>query len=141
MPNGKKTILIFLISFIVIFSTVTAVLGGTRRGSLKNVSPGEAYELIQKRNGAPDFAILDVRTPEEYEAGYIEDALNIDFYNEGFKSALRKLDRDKAYIIYCRSGNRSGRTLDMMKQLGFKEVYNIEGGMLKWLHGNYPVVQ
>jgi rhodanese-related sulfurtransferase len=139
MRNRK--IILFLITSIVIFSIATTGFGGMKRGTLKDVSPDEAYELIQKRNGSSDFVILDVRTPGEYEGGYIEDALNIDFYNDGFKSELRELERDKAYLIYCRSGNRSGRTLDMMKQLGFKEVYNIEGGMLKWLNNNYPVVQ
>jgi rhodanese-related sulfurtransferase len=141
MRDRKIFILLFLLTFIVIFSTVMIGLGGTRRGILKDVSPDEAYELLQKWNESPDFVILDVRTPGEYNEGHIEDALNIDFYNDGFKSDLRKLERDKAYLIYCRSGNRSGRTLDMMQQLGFKEVYNIEGGMTKWLHRNYPVVQ
>ncbi len=137
----KRRILLFLVVFIVILSTATVGLGGMKRGTLKDVSPEEAYELIQKRNGSPDFIILDVRTPEEYKEGYIENALNINFYSDEFNSELRKLDKDKAYLIYCRSGGRSGRTLNMMKQLGFKEVYNIQGGMVKWLYRENPVVK
>ena len=118
------------------------LLGSAAAGSaaLTSIGPDEAYELIQRRGGDPDFLILDVRTPGEYEAGHIAGSVNIDFYGESFAAELDRLDRDRTYLIYCRSGNRSGRTLGAMKKLGFKDVYNMNGGFMQWQLMSYPVV-
>ncbi len=55
-----------------------------------------------------------------------------------FKAGLEKLDKSKSYGVYCRSGNRSGKAMAMMNKMGFKEVYNLEGGMKGWLKAGYP---
>ena len=52
---------------------------------------------------------------------------------------LKQLDKNKTYLLYCRSGNRSGKTLKVMKKLGFKSAYNMQGGMKAWIRANYPV--
>ena len=84
--------------------------------------------------------VLDVRTIEEHQDGFIAGAQQYDYYETtSFKAALNGLDKDKTYYIYCRSGGRSGTTLDMMQQMGFKKVYNLEGGMLAWRRANQPV--
>ncbi len=108
---------------------------------IEDVTPGEAYALIQDNQDNPDFAILDVRTPEEYAGGYIERAINLDFYSETFKDELNKFDKDNRYLIYCRSGNRGGRALDIMEELGFEEVYNMAGGMVQWDSEGLPTVK
>ena len=102
--------------------------------------PQEVFTLIQENQNNPDFAIIDVRTPEEFAEGYIENADNIDFYSETFWDELNQLDKNKTYLIYCQSGNRSGRTLDIMAELNFEEVYNMLGGILALYsrNGNYP---
>jgi len=77
--------------------------------------------------------ILDVRTPEEYEEGYIPDAQNIDIrMGQGFLDALKELDTSVPYYVYCRSGARSNQACQLMSQLGFEKVYNLEGGILDW---------
>lgn len=77
--------------------------------------------------------ILDVRTEDEFEDGYIANAINIDIYEgQGFISELQKLDKSKSYYVYCRSGNRSGQACAIMNQLGFENTYNLEGGILDW---------
>ncbi len=108
---------------------------------LENVTPQEAFTLIQDNRDNPDFVILDVRTPEEVAAGYIENAINIDFYSETFRDELDRLDKDKAYLIYCRSGGRSGNTLNIMEGLDFREVYDVSGGMIEWEAEGLPTVK
>lgn len=77
--------------------------------------------------------ILDVRTPGELRSGMIPDALHLDFYQgHDFIHELQKLDKEKHYYVYCRSGNRSGKACEIMNQLGIAEAYNLMGGMLDW---------
>ncbi len=77
--------------------------------------------------------IIDVRTPEEFEEGYIPHAQNIDIrMGQGFLEALKELDTSVPYYVYCRSGARSNQACQLMSQLGFEKVYNLEGGILDW---------
>ena len=107
----------------------------------KDIEVQEAFDLIQRNQGNTAFVIIDVRTPEEFNEGHIENAVNIDFNSETFKEDLDKLDKNKTYFIYCRSGNRSGRAIPIMKGLGFKEVYNLSAGMQEWIAEGLPVVK
>ncbi len=77
--------------------------------------------------------ILDVRTSEEVEEGYIPGSTNIDFYlGQGFLDELEKLDKSKNYYVYCRSGNRSGQACALMNNAGFANTYNLVGGFMNW---------
>ena len=76
--------------------------------------------------------LLDVRTDREFAMGRIRGATQIDFYRNDFQSELEKLDPKVPVYVYCRSGNRSGQAAKMMKSMGFKTVYNLEGGMGAW---------
>ncbi|WP_422083956.1 rhodanese-like domain-containing protein [Ulvibacterium sp.] len=77
--------------------------------------------------------VLDVRTPEEVDEGYIPNAVNIDIYlGQEFVDELEKLDKDKNYYVYCRSGNRSRQACAIMNSIGIKNAYNLEGGILEW---------
>lgn len=71
--------------------------------------------------------LIDVRTPEEYEAAHLESSLNIDYKSDDFASEVSKLDKNKTIYLYCRTGNRSGKAVDILKSLGFKFAYNIGG--------------
>ena len=106
---------------------------------LRAVTPQEALGLVQRNKENPSFVILDVRTPEEFRSGYIEGAINIDYYNPGFQVELGKLERTKTYLIYCRTGNRTESTFALMKELQFKDVYPIEGGITAWRAAGFPV--
>lgn len=96
------------------------------------VTPPMAYSLIEENKANPDFVILDVRTPEEYADGHIAESILLDFYADGFEAELDKLDKSKTYLVYCRSGNRSGKSVKMMKDLNFMEVYDVDGGIVRW---------
>ena len=95
-----------------------------------NLSQQEWEEQLEKDENA---FILDVRTAEEIEEGYIPKSANIDFYlGPDFLSEVEKLDKNKNYYVYCRSGNRSGQACAIMNNLGFKNAYNLEGGFMNW---------
>ena len=98
-----------------------------------NIGPTQASELIELNENNPNFVVLDVRTNEEFRQGHIENAQLIDYYSQDFAERLDALDKTQTYLIYCRSGNRSGNTLTLMRELGFKEVYNISGGIRAWI--------
>lgn len=94
----------------------------------KVVSPAEFKELMGKENAQ----IVDVRTPRECAGGIIGDAVNIDYTADGFQTEIAKLDMSKPTLIYCASGGRSGKAAKIMKDLGFKEVYDLQGGYNGW---------
>ena len=108
---------------------------------IENITPPGAFTLIQDNEDNPDFVILDVRTQEEFAGGYMEDAINLDYYSETFRDGLNKLDKDKKYLIYCRSGGRSGNALNIMVELDFIEVYNMSGGIIIWDAEGLPTVK
>ncbi len=76
--------------------------------------------------------ILDVRTSAEYIEGHIEGAVNIDFYQTDFGYNIAALDHSQTYMIYCRTGNRSGSTRQLMQDLNFENVYELDGGTVAW---------
>lgn len=80
----------------------------------------------------PEIILMDVRTPEETADGKIEGAMELDFRSPDFAQKLDELDKEKTYLIYCRSGNRSGQACDMMAKKGFKKLYNLDGGFMAW---------
>ena len=80
-----------------------------------------------------EYTILDVRSPNECSSGIVPSAKIINFLDSAlFASEIDRLNKDKKYLIYCRSGNRSGMACRMMDNLGFKSTYNLIGGMLSW---------
>jgi rhodanese-related sulfurtransferase len=83
---------------------------------------------------ADDKAVmLDVRSEDECDQGIIEGSINIDFHKgQEFIDAIAALDKNKNYYIYCRSGARSGKTCEIMNELGFENVYNLLGGIIEW---------
>ncbi|MDH3650720.1 MAG: rhodanese-like domain-containing protein [Saprospiraceae bacterium] len=92
------------------------------------------------RNGFESSAesiILDVRTSHEVNDQKIPGAIHLDYLGYDFIDQLENLDREKAYYVYCRTGRRSVRTCVLMKNWNFKEVYNLEGGLVAWLD-SYP---
>src|SRR5687768_16534500 len=97
--------------------------------SYTNMSPKQFKSAIEN---SKDIVILDVRTPSEVAQGAIPGAIDIDFLTEEFAIKVKTLDKNKHYYIYCRSGNRSGQACQMMSQMGFKHLVNLEGGMLAW---------
>jgi len=108
---------------------------------IKDITPQEASTLIKNNQDNPDFVILDVRTPEEFTEEHIAEAVNLNFYSETFRDELNQLDKNKTYLVYCRIGGRSRNALDIMKELNFREAYNMLGGILQWKAEGLPTTK
>lgn len=84
--------------------------------------------FVEKYTQTKNAELVDVRTPGEYSASHIEGAVNIDYENQSFENKIKKLDTSKTYFVYCRSGNRSGKAVAIMKSNGFQNIYELKGG-------------
>jgi len=109
--------------------------------TIQNITVSEAQQIIEENKENINFLVIDVRTPEEYNEGHIEGAVNIDIYAADFKDRLSQLNIDKKYLVHCRSGSRSNEATNMMKDLEFKEVYHMNEGILGWQEKNLPLVK
>lgn len=96
------------------------------------VTPDQAVALAER-----GVTVIDVRTPEEYAEGHLEGAQLIDFYSDTFAEQIASLDPDDDYLVYCRSGNRSGQAVALMQQHGIDQVWDLQGGVLA---GGLPLV-
>lgn len=105
---------------------------------IRLVSVSDAASI--QDNPSEDLVILDVRTPEEFAEGHLDGAIMIDFYRDDFAEQLAELDPDVPYLLYCRSGNRSGQTTALMNSLGFTDVADVDGGIVGWLDAGLPLV-
>ena len=121
----KKVLFMLLVAF-----GVLACNGQQSNPGGGDVSVTEATGMVKQDK---ELVILDVRTPEEVEEGYIPGATNIDIYlGQEFLMELEKLDKSKNYYVYCRSGNRSGQACAIMNSIGIENAYNLEGGFMNW---------
>mgnify|MGYP001827116529 CR=1 FL=1 len=118
---------------------VTACSSGSDTATIELVSPEQAADVIGEDPAG--LVVLDIRTPEEYAEARIADAINVDFYAPDFADQLDVLDKSDPYVMYCRTGNRSSEAIETMKELGFEEVYEIDGGIVSWYDSGYPVEQ
>jgi len=96
---------------------------------VQHVSAIEAQTLIQ---ADAKIQVLDVRTAEEFNRGHIDGAINIDYYADDFAQQLKGLDAETTYLVHCRSGGRSGRTLPILKSIGIKKLIHLDGGIKAW---------
>lgn len=100
------------------------------------IDADQAVEMLGARD---DLQIIDVRTPAEFDAGHLTDAELLDVQDASFTEQLGPLDTDGAYLVYCRSGNRSAHAVSIMRDLGFTELYDA-GGLADLAAAGAPVV-
>ncbi len=106
-------------------------------GGIRLVSATEGAAI--QESPPEDLVILDVRTPEEFDAGHLDGAIMLDFYEPDFADRLAELDPDVPYLLYCRSGNRSGQTAEILRDLGFSDVADVDGGVVAWADAGLPL--
>lgn len=99
----------------------------------------EKFEMEAKKK--KKNVILDVRTPEEVAEGYIEGAEFANFLGEDFEKELSKLNKKRTYYVYCRSAKRTIPATEKMKEMGFKKVYMLEGGLNNWIESGKPITK
>jgi len=101
----------------------------------KVISPAEFLQRMKDHPGK----LIDVRKPAEFASGHLKGAENINYYDADFATRIEAMPKQGVvYYLYCRSGNRSGKTLAMMKEAGFQLVYDMKGGMIRWTAENLP---
>jgi len=127
----KKLIYGFLIADVLIFAflSLTGAIGSNIDAKVSDFN-----QAIADKAGV----LVDVRTPEEYDWERIDGAINIDWKSDDFANKIQELDKKKPVLIYCRSGARASRARRRMKQLGFSNVINLGGGILKWKKEGMP---
>ena len=122
---------ILVVAFSIIFSCSLI-----NSESINQMNSDELIEFIELN----DAILVDVRTEDEYNSGYIESSLNIDYFSNEFSVNADKLDKTIPIILYCRSGKRSSMSASKISKLGFNEIYNLKGGILEWIEEGNMIV-
>lgn len=120
-----------------LFVLMAVLVPAVAFAEIKNEAAAKVDELIKTGK----YVVIDVRTPEEYAEGHIKGAVNYDYYSDDFEDSIEEnlTDKDKSYIVYCRSGKRSLYSAQIMEELGYKNIINLEGGILAWQNAGKPV--
>lgn len=131
----KLSLIIFISIFTLSCNTKNNTKTDIELGDIKRIS---ALEFKEKSIG---HTILDIRTPREFNQGYIKGAININYYDKTFLEEVAKLDKSKPIYIYCRSGSRTSSASKKLNKLGFSEVNDLEGGIISWARNQYKIVR
>lgn len=146
----KKLILGFLLG--ISFLTTTVSCQNTPKSAPQTAAQAAAQSApsvvdlstadFQKKLAADKTAIiLDVRTPQEYANGHLQNATTINFFDADFKEKASKLDKTKPVYVYCAVGGRSAKASKILQESGFKTVYNLLGGFNGWAAAGLPSVK
>lgn len=90
-------------------------------------------EFDAKLKASPNAQLVDVRTPEEFQKGHLDGAVNINFYDTDFDQQIGKLSKTNPIFVYCQAGGRSGKACTKLGGMGFKEIYDMIGGYGEWV--------
>lgn len=122
------------ISFLVLILTILVAVYSFKQQQPLLVSPTDFYKQLNK-----NVVLIDVRTEAEFNNGHIENAVNIDYYNEHFTDELNKINKDKKVMVYCKSGGRSAGAVTILEQNGFYNIVELDGGYLAWIEADLPI--
>jgi len=100
-----------------------------------------ATEFNEQIRSNPQALVIDVRSPSEFSESHLVNAKNIDWNGIDFENQISKLDKSQPVYVYCKGGARSEAAAKKMRDLGFLEVYELEGGILKWQASNLPIIK
>lgn len=128
-----------IIKSVLIILFVTASLISCKKDSKNNLPNSTENSVIQEitidelKALKTDVQLVDVRTPNEFEDGYIKNAININVKSSDFIENTVLLDKTKPVYLYCLSGVRSAKAAKIMKKSGFTKIYNYSGGFSEWV--------
>lgn len=126
-------------NLIVLFFLI--VLTGCGKAQNNQDSNLSSTEFAKKLNQTKDAQLVDVRTPGEFRNGHLKNAMNIDWNADDFTEKAKALDKDKPVFLYCMSGPRSTAAAEKLQEMGFKNIYEMQGGMMKWRNANLPEIK
>ena len=104
-------------------------------------TPPQIESILTDQKTAATVNVLDVRTPAEFHAGCLNGAKNIDFEAADFETKAAGLDKNANYLVYCRTGRRSGLAVAKLREMGFKNIIEMKGGITAWTSAGEPVSQ
>jgi rhodanese-related sulfurtransferase len=130
----------FFVVSMVATSGETAEQKSDNSEGVKEIHAREARSLIEQRK-SDGLVILDVRTAMEFGDGHINGATNVDYKAEDFREKLSALDASATYVVYCRSGRRSTEAAEIMREMGFTDIYHLEDGVLGWHKAGLPLTR
>ena len=139
LKSKKQTIIKQLLSAIILCGFLSFALPAADLVPFTKITPSQATAMITEKESDPLFIILDVRTAKEFEDTHIKGAQNIDLKAPDFKEKIDKLDRNGIYLAYCRKGKGSAKAMNLLKKAGFKQVYSLAGGIMKWEEEGLPL--
>ncbi len=117
---------------IILFLFIAFLLNSCQGQTAKEVQTIDAKLFAEKLKATEKIQLLDVRTSEEFTVEHLENASNINWNGNDFIAKVQKLDKSKPVFVYCKVGGRSSQAANKLSELGFKEVYNLDGGIMKW---------
>lgn len=118
-------------------AVMTAVLAACGSANYKTQSVDEFAATV----ATPGVVVLDVRHSDEFAAGHLANAINIDVEGPDFATQIESLDKSVAYAVYCHSGRRSKIAVDQMSKAGFTSLYNLDGGISAWAAAGQGIIQ
>ena len=121
--------IILLTSFLVVISCKPKLTPNTDTAIPMEINSTQLNEMISNKQ---KIVLLDVRTPDEISNGKIKGALEIDYFGDDFAANIDKLNKNDHYVVYCKSGGRSAKSVALMKEKGFAKCTNLEGGYTAW---------
>lgn len=124
----------FLLLLVIMVSSVAVA----QQKQKVELVPPVAFE---KKITAQKGQIIDVRTPKEFKSGHIDGAVNLHVYDKDFEQRIDKLDKNKPVYVYCKAGSRSAEAVETLKEKGFKNIVELDGGMDAWKEAGKPVKQ
>ncbi len=117
---------------IIILAIVTLAITSCKGQPSKNIQTIDAVAFSKAIQATPNPQVVDVRTPEEFASGHLIQAQNVNWMNPDFVANSAKYDKSKPIFVYCKSGGRSHKAAEKLAELGFTNVIEMEGGILKW---------
>jgi len=131
----KPTVKLMLFVLVTVLGISCNTKSQSQSDAIKVLTPTEFKEKLANQT------IIDIRTPQEYSQGHIEGAVNINYYDSNFIDQIAKYDKNQPIFIYCRSGNRTSPASKKIADFGFKQIYDLEGGILSWVKNNNEVIK
>jgi rhodanese-related sulfurtransferase len=110
-------------------------IGSIAQKTVTYLQPKQFEQQMQKQKGV----LLDVRTPSEHRKAHIKGSTLMNIFDDDFEARLDKLDRNTTYYVYCASGGRSSECTELMIKKGFKNVFELQGGITNWQKNGLPV--
>ena len=138
MKNRKSLLPLLLLFTVFAINACGQQSAKQTETTFKLLAPAEFKTALEKEK---DAQLIDVRTPGEVKKGYLKSAKNLNLFDDDFKQQLEKLDKKKPVYVYCHSGGRSSECAGMLKEMGFKNVTDMDGGFSKWQKSGLPYEQ